>query len=395
MKISLAIDNCFAMKRWIQPNEWMELAKSMDLHFIEASADNEIDPLYSTPQHLTQWIQAVGQASRETGVRVANLYSGHGTYCTLGLAHPDPAVRGHIKNDWMMPMMSQAAAVGAGLGFYVHAFCERVLNDPALYEKTYATLIQDLRDLAQHAANVGMGPFGIEQMYSPHQIPWTVQGAQDFLARTNDNTGGAPVYLTLDTGHQSGQRRFLAPGAEQLRECYDAIQLERTSDVYLGTRAHYLAFAQKIKKGMPFADFCEEVEAFVQTHPYLFSRYEDGDPYQWLEALGCYSPIVHLQQTDGTFSAHKSFTPANNARGIITPTRVLEAIHRSTQRETVAGQPKVDHVYLTLEIFLSTACDSRIAVEEIEQSAQYWRQFVPRDGMELEELLGCAPAGAK
>ena len=387
MKVSLAIDNCFAMKRWTQPEEWMALARAMDIHFIEASADNEIDPLYSTPAHWASWVQAVTKASQSTGVRVVNLYSGHGTYCTLGLAHLDPTVRQHIKQDWMMGMMRQAAAMGTGLGFYVHAFPELVMNDPVRYEEAYRCLIQDLQDLSIYAEQLEMGPFGIEQMYSPHQIPWTLDGACDFLERANAKSNGAPVYLTLDTGHQSGQRRFLAPTEETLHTFYDAIQQGQKTSVYLGTTAHYEALAEIVRQGLSFTAFCEEAQRFCVEHSYMFSRFEDGDPYRWIETFGCYSPIVHLQQTDGTFSKHKSFTAQNNAQGIITPPEVLQALYRSSQHSDWPGLKKVDHVYLTLEIFLPTACDSRVALEEIAESAKYWRHYIPQDGLELVELI--------
>ena len=387
MKVSLAIDNCFAMKRWTQPEEWMALVNAMDVHFIEASADNEIDPLYSTPAHWADWIQAVTKASQSTGVRVANLYSGHGTYCTLGLAHLDPTVRHHIKQDWMMAMMRQAAALGTGLGFYVHAFPELVMTDPARYEQAYQGLIQDLQELSIYAEQLEMGPFGIEQMYSPHQIPWTLDGARDFLSRANAGTTGAPVYLTLDTGHQSGQRRFLKPTEAALHVFYEAIRQGQKAPVYLGTTVHYEALAENVRQGLSFTAFCEETERFFTEHPYLFSRFEDGDPYRWMEDFGCYSPIVHLQQTDGTFSAHKSFTTQNNAWGIIKPPEVLQALYRSSQQNDLPGLKKVDHVYLTLEIFLPTACDSRVALEEIAESAKYWRHYIPQDGVELSELI--------
>ena len=44
----------------------------------------------------------------------------------------------------------------------------------------------------------------------------------------------------------------------------------------------------------------------IERRPYLFAEAHDGDPYAWLRALGRYSPIIHLQQTDG----HGIGTPA-------------------------------------------------------------------------------------
>src|SRR5689334_14776051 len=96
-RLHLALDNCFASKRWTEPAEWMTIAAEADVYCIEASADNECDPLYSTPDSLRDWINNIHATSHKTGVKVVNLYSGHGTYATLGLAHPDQRVRDHIQ----------------------------------------------------------------------------------------------------------------------------------------------------------------------------------------------------------------------------------------------------------------------------------------------------------
>jgi hypothetical protein len=64
----------------------MELLGSMGISFAEASADNECDPLYMGRDYLQRWAMEVQAEGRKRGVRVVNLYSGHGTYATLGLA---------------------------------------------------------------------------------------------------------------------------------------------------------------------------------------------------------------------------------------------------------------------------------------------------------------------
>src|SRR5258708_102394 len=139
-RIHLALDNCFASKRWTEPGEWMEIARAAGIFCVEASADNECDPLYSTPEVLQDWIEQVRWASARTGVRVVNLYSGHGTYATLGLAHPDQRIRDHIQHDWLEPMIRHAAALEAGLGFFCHAFSQSVLSDPDAYVRAKVDL---------------------------------------------------------------------------------------------------------------------------------------------------------------------------------------------------------------------------------------------------------------
>lgn len=336
-RLVLAVDTCFASKRWTAPLEWMRLLREMGITCAEASADNECDPLYAPPDVLREWAADVRAASAETGVRVVNLYSGHGSYTTLGLAHPDVRVREHLHRRWLEPMIDLAAATGAGLGFYCHAFDQAMLADPDRYAQAEADLFRRLSDLARYAAGRGLPPVSVEQMYSPHQIPWTLDGA-DRLLRACHALGG-DMYLTLDVGHAGGQRNFLR------------------------------------------ADF-PAAPAYAVAGP------EDADPYAWLERFAPYAPIIHLQQTDGRSSAHRPFTEAHNATGIIEPRRVLDAIARAYAAPVDPDlPPRVDTIALTLEIFTPTAERPADTLRHLAESAAYWRRWLPQDGLTLAEVM--------
>lgn len=343
-RLDLAVDNCFASKRWTTPAEWLALARDFGLRCVEASADTECDPLYTPPDVLRDWAAAVRAESARTGVRVINLYSGHGTYATLGLAHPDIRVRDHIHHRWLEPLIDLAADIGAGAGFYCHAFDQATLADPDRYAQAEADLFRRLSALARYAAERSLPPLSVEQMYSPHQIPWTLDGAERLL-RTCHMLGG-DIYLTLDVGHAGGQRYFLR------------------------------------------ADF-PDAPAYRVAGP------EDADPYAWLERFAPYAPIIHLQQTDGTASAHRPFTERWNATGIIDPERVLAAIERAYAAPVDPEMPpRVERIALTLEIFTPTAERPADTLRHLAESAAYWRRWLPEDGLTPSEALAAGQRGA-
>ena len=93
----------------------------------------------------------------------------------------------------------------------------------------------------------------------------------------------------------------------------------------------------------------------------------ERDPYPWLEKLGAWSPVVHLQQTVLHRSTHQPFTEEANKTGIIKGERVLECLGRSGAQEAL----------LAFEIAHREHHDTDTSVvEDHVASVEYWRQFV-------------------
>jgi D-erythrulose 1-phosphate 3-epimerase len=380
-RLHLAVDNCFASKRWVEPGEWMDIAAKAGIYCIEASADNECDPLYSTPEVLDKWLKTIQEESARTGVRVVNFYSGHGSYATLGLAHPDTRVRDHIQYDWLQPMIQNAASLGAGLGFFCHAFSQAVLKDPARYAEAKTDLYRRLGELAQFAAGTDLTEIGVEQMYSPHQFPWTIAGTHEVI-ETIYAQSGAPMYITLDTGHQVGQPHYQRPTREQITAYVAALRQGETPP------ATWIGLAE-IDLGDDDAALVDELLAYCEAHPHLFTAAEDGELYTWLRELGAYSPIIHLQQTDGTASGHRPFIEAYNQTGIVTPERVFAALNEAYEKPATENSiPYCSDIYLTLEVFSGTAQTPHNIIANLEESAAYWREYLPEDGLTLDQVLG-------
>jgi sugar phosphate isomerase/epimerase len=388
--IHLAIDNCFASKRWTRPADWARIVKELGISYVEASADNECDPLYADPGYLEDWLHDVESACEETGVRVVNLYSGHGTYATLGLASPDRRNQERIQNQWLKVMIRNAARLRAGLGFYCHAFNEDTLQDPAAYAAAEGGLYSRLAELAAYAGAHDVKFIAVEQMYSPHQIPWTLRGARKFLKEVWARSR-SPLYLTLDTGHQCGQRKFVRLSASKVRQSLGPARLtgRLEAGLWLGPASAYSLFRSAAAAPEKTEDeFLQRLAQEMDRYPYLFAAWEDGDTYGWLRELGCYSPVIHLQQTNGTSSSHSPFTEVNNRQGIIHGHKVVQAIAAAYSAEPEAGMPpRCEEIYLTLEIFSGTADLPVDIIKGLAESVEYWRRCVPKDGLTIQELL--------
>jgi sugar phosphate isomerase/epimerase len=395
-RIHLAIDNCFASKRWTRPADWASIVKEWGIRYVEASADNECDPLYADPEYLKDWLRDVHSACEQCGVSVANLYSGHGTYATLGLASPDRRNQKRLHQQWLEVMIHNAARLRSGLGFYCHAFNQDILQDPAAYAVAEDGLYGRLAELAAYAGALDLKFIGVEQMYSPHQIPWTLHGSRKFLKEIWTRSRW-PLYLTLDTGHQYGQRKFIRLTLDQLRQSLQKARLtgRLASGLWLGPGSAYSLFRSAIAAPENTEDeYLQRLEREMDRYPYLFAAWEDGDTYGWLRELGCYSPVIHLQQTDGTSSSHRPFTEDDNRKGIIHGGEVLHAIAAAYSMEPAEGMPpRCEDIYLTLEMFSGTADFPVDILAGMAESVEYWRRYVPKDGLTLHELLDNHPGG--
>lgn len=337
-KVFLVADNCFAIKRWVRPSDWLAVAADLGLSYVQASTDNEFDALYSDPAYMRDWIAEVHRASKETGVQVKSVYTGYQTYRTSGLGHPDARVRARIINGWVKPTIDYCADLGAELGFHLFAYPDPVLQDRSAFLEVTDRIIDDLAGIAQYAHEHGVR-VSVEQMYSPHQPPWTIAQAEYFLAEVY-RRAQAPCYVTVDTGHQVGQRKYLRPASEDVRSLVAA---GTGSSTWLGPESAY---------SLLDGGDADAVLAAMDANPQFFSNDEsDADLYSWVRAVGRYSPLMHLQQTDGTGSHHAPFTSLTNASGIVHPAPLLAALAESFAAPAAVGMPPdVDTVSLSLSL---------------------------------------------
>lgn len=391
-RIYLVLDNCFAIKRWVKPSEWMEIARDIGFSCVQASTDNEIDPLFSPKEYADDWFEEVKRCEKANGVKVVNFYTGYQTYRTVGLAHHDERVRRKLMDGWLKPLVRRIAGLKAkGMGFSYFAIPDGALQDPVKYEETTKIIIGLLGELSEYAYENGEVQISFEQMYSPHQPPWTIEGTKNYL-KDILKVKNRPMYVTLDVGHMAGQKRFLMPSKSDIMgSLLNAAECNSKSSLWLGSDIANEKFTAAIKKYKSK----EEMEAAVndiytemQKCSYFFSEEKDGDIYKWVEELACYSPIIHMQQTDGKSSSHAAFTPETNRNGVVTGELLLEAIAKSYQRQYDNGMPPlVKDIYLSFEIFASNVETKWEIITKLKQTLAYWRKYVPEDGTPLGELL--------
>jgi hypothetical protein len=359
----------------------MEITRDLGFRYAQASTDNEIDPLFSTPDYMDEWFAEVKKCQDRIGVKVANFYTGYQTYRTVGFAHYNDGMVRHLRDDWVKSMLRRISLLGAkGLGFSMFAVPEEIMQSPDRYADMEKRLIGVLRELGDYAHENGGSQVSFEQMYVPYQPPFTIRQTVRYLEGCFAPEKH-PVYVTIDTGHMIGQAKFLKPSRERVRKSFES----GGPDLWLGGDKQYEDW-NTYKRSGDYDRGADEILKGRELYPHLFAEPDDSNVYAWFERLGKYSPIVHMQQTDGIKASHASFTSGNNREGIITGEKLLNAIKKSydSQGEIL---PPVGDIYLSFELFFSNMDTKYKIFEHLGDTLKYWRQFVPEDGITLDEAV--------
>ena len=303
-KFYLGVDNCFARKRWPLPAQWADImVNRFKVKHLEFTADL-LDPFTFPQKAIPRLAEEVRKTARDYGIEIYDYYTGVITHCLNLISHPDDELREH-GFTWCADAARIAKMIGArGIGGHYDTICESDVADPKIFRARIEHIVKEMQRLSRVAQKVGLEFVLLEQMYTPLEVPYTLQQAQEMYDAIRQDAP-VPVYLTVDVGH-----------------------------------------------------------ACCQNFPH---KADDRDPYEWLRRFGAVSPVIHLQQTDGDGSPHWPFTKEYNARGIVEPKKVLQALEASGSKEN----------YLILEIFHSLTADGERVLSDIEASVDYWRQYVP------------------
>lgn len=386
-RIYLTLDNCFAIKRWVSPKDWIPLIQKIGFTSVQASFDNEIDFLFSPDWYVDQWFEELEEQEKRSNLKIDTFFTGYQTYRTAGLGHPNDQMADYLMDEWVKKAIKRLGKRGSHMGMSFFAIPDNVLQDPYEYKNLYNKIVERLREIGRCAEDNGIY-FCIEAMYAPHQPPWTIAGAKRFLSDCA-NEGKSPVYLTIDVGHMIGQKKYQMPLKEELAKSIQSASTNSKEHLWLGA-VHTLELWKQATNRKDSSDHTLQlILNDMQRYPYLFSNgEEDWDPYCWLEELGCYSPIIHLQQTDGVTASHAAFTEKENRKGIIEGEKLLRAIAKSYEKSLEKGMPeKCGKIYLAFEIFAHNTEYREDIIQKLIDTFQYWSRFVPENGIRLDDLL--------
>jgi len=196
MRARLGINNCFAVKRWPQPDDWAPIVADLGLDTVELSLVLLAGP--DTPAGRDRMAMRTRAALDRHGLRADTVFTGLAAYSFNLLMHPDPENRAAARR-WYHDAIDLTAQLGAtAVGGHVGALSVPDGSDPARRAERWAALREQLAELAAYAHQSGLDHLLVENLVTDRE-PSTMALIEDLLSERT--VAHAPIQLCLDLGH--------------------------------------------------------------------------------------------------------------------------------------------------------------------------------------------------
>ncbi len=195
MKLTLAINNCFAVKRWPRPDEWAQIVThDLGLRTMQHSLD-----LSDLDSALETGAEEVSRACAKAGLTIHSVFTGLIAYSTNLLLAPERAERDRAVGYWSRAIRF-ASMVGAGaFGGHVGSLSRSDADDPIRREALWRELQEHLGQLSGLARRCALDALLVENM-ACNREPCTMPEVSSLMSGADRDH--AAVALCLDIGHQ-------------------------------------------------------------------------------------------------------------------------------------------------------------------------------------------------
>ena len=199
-RIKLGVNNCFAIKRWPEPEEWCRIVREIfGIKYVQFSFDM-LDPTINSIARY-KLCKKIRDSAEKYDLTIHSTFTGLGFYSFNQLLHPDPGVRRDAVH-WCEEAIYTTSAIGAkGTGGPLGSFSVKDFRNKERRETLTNVLVEYLQYFAELADNEGQEFFLWEPTPIAREICHTIEEARQFYSRVNKGSS-IPILYCLDTGHQ-------------------------------------------------------------------------------------------------------------------------------------------------------------------------------------------------
>jgi sugar phosphate isomerase/epimerase len=197
-RLHLGINNCFAVKRWPEPEQWVRIVKhELGLDRCQFSFDL-VDPLLDEATTMA-YADAVRELAADSNLFIHSTFTGLAAYSWSQLLHPHLSMR-EAATHWYERAIDFTARLGAtSMGGHIGAFSVQDVMNQERKQILLHELQERLSALSHYAARQGLSHLLFENMAVTREWGHSIEEAQWL---TNLYTGSSvPLVLCLDVGH--------------------------------------------------------------------------------------------------------------------------------------------------------------------------------------------------
>jgi sugar phosphate isomerase/epimerase len=197
-RLHLGINTCFAVKRWPEPEQWLDIIKEeLGLDCCQFSLDL-VDPMLDEAV-IDAYANDVREHAAATGIMLHSTFTGLAAYSWSLLLHPDRRMRDAAMR-WYERAVNFTAQLGAlGTGGHLGALSVRDMADETRKQTLLAEMRERLELLSCYAAGRGLQFLLFENMAVPREWGHSIEESQEITNLAFQ--GGVPLVLCLDLGH--------------------------------------------------------------------------------------------------------------------------------------------------------------------------------------------------
>ena len=195
MRLTLGINNCFAVKRWPRPDEWAQVVgDELGLDVVQHCLD-----LTDLDGDVVAQAHAVRSTCAAAGLQLHSVFTGLVAYSANLMLAADGEERRRGSDLWSRAIVFAARAGAVSAGGHVGSLSRPDADDPARRALLWSELQVRLAELSGFASRQGLAALLIENMACDRE-PSRMAEIESLLAQPDGEH--AAISLCLDVGHQ-------------------------------------------------------------------------------------------------------------------------------------------------------------------------------------------------
>lgn len=193
----LGVNNCFAVKRWPEPERWADIVRyRFGLDIVQHCLD--LADVGGTASQRTQDALRVRQACTDTGIQLHSTFTGLGVYATNMLLDPRPSRR-RSAETWYRRAIEYSATAGAtSFGGHWGAYSAADWENSRRQRSLLGGMRDAITRLSGTAKASGLAAIVVENLPLVRE-PSSMDLVRAFAVP--GDAGHAAVQLCLDVGH--------------------------------------------------------------------------------------------------------------------------------------------------------------------------------------------------